>query len=400
MTSKGQRSNYGTLRNHIIPMFHMRNFARNIHDRDVVYLYDLQEARTEQRYSPKQLTVENVAVQKGFYTDEYESKLADEYERPAVGPIRKLITGQVITPDERELVAAYLMRYQLRSHSMLRHIQELYAQSAEEHIDRIKGTYSTVHKTLSNRGEQVDEELFVEIEKFEGAGDHYVELGGKNFADGQVSTQEGDKRATKLLASLKWRILTSDKQPFVLSDALLIMEALDQPFYELYAPLASNSCLFISRYIHDLKDRWKIERIPIIQSNVRAINVRLVKKAEKYIVSGSDNLAWVKKARKTPDNAHREISIPEFTNLRILNEFITARCPKCWNSLQEGEENEAFHTEVGKVTHGQAMVKHFVQSKCSRCHFATDFNDPTDRKKYPIGPEAAQIRSMLIPKPQ
>ena len=78
MTSKGQRSNYGTLRNHIIPIFHMRNFARNMHDRDVVYLYDLEEAGREQSYSPKQLTVENAAVQKGLYTNEYESVESQE----------------------------------------------------------------------------------------------------------------------------------------------------------------------------------------------------------------------------------------------------------------------------------------------------------------------------------
>ena len=93
MTSKGQRSNYGTLRNHIIPMFHMRNFARKTDDRDVVYLYDLEEARTEHRYHSKQFNVKNAAVQKGFYTNEYESELADEYESPSVEPIRKLITG-------------------------------------------------------------------------------------------------------------------------------------------------------------------------------------------------------------------------------------------------------------------------------------------------------------------
>lgn len=400
MTSIGQRSNYGTRRNHIIPMSHMRNFARNKRGKDMVHLYDLEAANKERRHIPKQLPVENAAVQKGFYTNKYESKLADEYESPAVEPIRKLITGKTITLHERGLIAAYLMRFQFRSHSMLRHIQELYAQSAEEHIDSIKGNYATVHNTLINRGEEVDEELFVEIERFEGAGDHYVELGGRNFAEGQVSTQGGDKRATKLLASLKWRIFTSDKQPFVLSDTFFILETLDQPFYELFAPLGSNSCLFISRYIHDINDRWNIKRIPISQSNVRAINVRLAKKAEKYIVSGSDNLAWVKKARKTPDNAQRRMNIPGFAQPRILNEFITARCPNCWYSLRDDEESEAFHTEVGEVTHGEVMVKRFVQSKCSSCHFKTRFNSPLDSKKYPIGPKAARIRSMLIPKPQ
>ena len=380
-------------------MSHMRNFAKNISGRDMVYIYDLEEAGKEQGYKPKRLPVKDAAVQKGFYTNEHESKLADEYESPAVEPIRKLITGQIITPDERGRIASYLMRYQLRSHSMQRHVQELYAQSGKEHIDSIKATYSTVHDALINRGEQVDEELFVAIERFEGSGDFYVELGSKNFAEGQVTTKEGDKRAIKLLSSLKWRIFTSDKQPFVLSDTFLILEALDQPFYELYAPLGSNSCLFVSRYIHNLNDRWNIERIPISQANVRAINVRLAKKAEKYIVSGTDNLSWVKKAFKTPDSSHRIINVPELTNLKLLNEFITQRCPNCWYSLRDDEDNEAFHAEVGEVTQGQVMVKHLVGSKCLHCHFVTDFSSPTDHKKYPIGPEAARIRSVLIPKP-
>ena len=400
MASKDQRSNYGTLRNHIIPMSHMRNFARNIYDRDVVYLYDLEEASRKQKYSPKPLTVENAAVQKGFYTNEYESKLNEEYESPAVVAIRKLITGQIIPSEERGPIAAYLMSYQLRSHSMLKYVNELYIQSSEEYINHIKGTYSTIQETFINRGEQVDEEFFAGIAGYESSGDQYGKWGDKHFAEGRLSTQEGIKRATKLLASLKWRIFTSDNQPFVLSDAFFTMEALDQPLYELYAPLGSNSCLFVSRYIHDLNDRWNIERIPISQSNVRAINVRTVKKADKYIISGTDNLAWVKNARKTPDNAHERITIPGFTNPRILNEFITERCPDCWYSLRDGGESEAFHTEVGEATHGKVMIDNFVQSKCSHCHFSTDFNNPTDRKEYSIGARAAQIRSRLIPKQQ
>ena len=292
MTSKGQRSNHGTLRNHIIPMSHMRNFARRIEDRDVVYLYDLEEAGTELAYRPKTLTVENAAVQKGFYTNQYETILAEKYESPAVSAIRKLITSQMITSEERTSIAAYLMSYQLRSHSMLRYIRNLYVQSSEDYINHIKGTYSTIQETLVNRGEKVDDEFFAEIAEYESCGNQYDIWGDKHFAGGQVTTREGIKRATKLLASLKWCIFTSERQPFVLSDTFFSMEALDQPFYELYAPLGESSCLLVSRYINDLNDRWKIERIPISQSNVRAINVRTAKKAEKYIISGTDSLAW------------------------------------------------------------------------------------------------------------
>lgn len=400
MTLKSQRSNYGTLRNHIIPMFHMSNFARSIDDKDVVYLYDLQDASRKKSYMSKQLTVENSAVQKGFYTNEYESKLADEYESPAVAGIRKLTTYQIITSEEREHIAAYLMSYQLRSHSMLKYVHDLYVQSSGKHINYVKGTYSTIQEVLINRGEQIDEEFFAGMAGYEGAGDQYGKWGDIQFAEGRILTQEGIKRATELLASLKWRVFTSESQPFVLGDTFFVMEALDQPYYELYAPLGKDSCLFISRYIHDLNHRWDIERIPISQSNVRAINVRTAKKAEKYIVSGTDNLAWVKNARRTPNKAHGNITIPGFADSRILNEFITERCPNCWYSLQDGGESDAFHTDVGEVTDGKVMINNFVQSNCSHCNFSTNFKNPTDRKEYPIGAPAARIRGRLIPKPE
>ena len=398
MTSQGHRSNHGTLRNHVIPMSHMRHFASKLRERDIVYLYDLEKARKEPNYSPKQLTLENAAVQKGFYTNEYESKLADEYEFPALAAIGKLIAGQNITWEEREHVAAYLMSYQFRSHSMLNFTRKLYAESSEGYIDHVKETYSTIRDTLVNRGEQVDEELFAEIEAYESTGQDNV-WADKHFAEGQLLTQDGIEKATGLLASLKWRIFTSDNHPFVLGDTFFIMEALDQPFYELYAPLGSNSCLFISRYVHGLNNRWNIERIPISESNVRAINVRTVKKSQKYLVSGTDSLDWVKKARRTPNNAHRRMNIPGFTNTRILNEFMTERCPNCWYSLQDDGESGTFHTEVGEVTGGKVLTNRFVQSKCSHCHFSTDFKNPTERKSYSIGDPAASIIGRLIPKP-
>ena len=399
MSSKGQRSNHGTLRNHIIPMFHMRHSARNTDDNDVVYLYDLKEAGRRQSYSPKQLTVENAEVQKGFYSNDYESTLAEEFESPAAAPIRKLTTDETITLEERVSVAAYLMSYQLRSHSMRKYIQELYIQSSEDYLSNIKEHYSSVKDILINRGEQIDEAFFVKLASYEGSKNEYEQWGNKHFAEGQLATLEGIKKATILLASLKWRLFTSDSQPFVLSDTFFAQEGPDQPFYELYAPLASNTCLFISRYIHDLDHRWTIERIPIDPSNVRAINVRTAKKAEKYIVSGTDKLRWLNRARKTPDRAHSKITIPGIANPRILNEFVAERCPNCWHSLQVDGTNVTFHKEVGAVTHGKVMINTSVQSQCSHCDFSTDFKHPSDRKEYPIGVPASQIRSMLIPGP-
>ena len=154
-------------------------------------------------------------MQKGFYTDQYESELAEKYESHAVLPIRKLITGQAITSGERGSVAAYLMSYQVRSHSMRRFVRGLYVQSSEEYINHIKETYSTIQKTLIDRGEQVNDAFFSEIAGYRSDAAQYDQWGDRHFAEGLVSTREGFEKATKLLASLKWRIFTSDSQPFV-----------------------------------------------------------------------------------------------------------------------------------------------------------------------------------------
>lgn len=399
MTLKDERLNYGTLRNHIIPQFHMRNFAETIAYKDMVYLYNLENAKKVRNYKPKRLTVENAAVQKGFYTDEYESRLAEEYESPAAPAITKMITGQALTFDEREAVAAYLLSYNTRSPSLLTSITEMYSLLSGEYINHIKENFSTIKEALVNRGEPIDEKFFEKIAQYRGEETQYTRLGAKLFAEGKFPTSGMMQKATTLLASLKWRIFNSESQPFILGDTFVTMEALDQPFYELYAPLGSHHCLFVSRYVHDLSTRRGIERIPISQANTKAINVRTAKVATKYLVSGTDNLTWVKRARQTPDKSHRNITIPGFTNPRILNEFMTKRCPNCWYSLQE-RERDAFHTEVGEVTNGQVMVNRSVQSKCSHCHFATDFQSPTDSRKYHIGAQAARIRDRLIPPPE
>ena len=153
MTLKDERLNYGTLRNHIIPQFHMRNFAETIAYKDMVYLYNLENAKKVRNYKPKRLTVENAAVQKGFYTDEYESRLAEEYESPAAPAITKMITGQALTFDEREAVAAYLLSYNTRSPSLLTSITEMYSLLSGEYINHIKENFSTIKEALVNRGE-------------------------------------------------------------------------------------------------------------------------------------------------------------------------------------------------------------------------------------------------------
>ena len=399
MTLKDQRLNYGTLRNHIIPQFHMRKFAKTIDDNDLVYLYNLEDAKKERNYKPKRLTVENAAVQKGFYTDEYESRLAEKYEYPADLAIGKMIVGETLTLEERESTAAYLLSYHTRSPSQLTFINKQSVPWSEEGLNYIKRTYSTIREALLERGETLNEEFFDGIAQYRGKEDQYIRLGGRLFAEGEFLTQDMMNRATKLLASLKWRIFTAENQPFILGDTFVTIEGLDQPFYELYAPLGSHHCLWISRGVCDLDTRWEIERISISQADTRAINVRTAKMATKYLVSGTDNLAWVKSARQTPNKSHRNITIPGFTNLRILNDFVNERCPNCWHSLQE-RESEAFRTEIGEAIDEKVMVSAYVQSKCSHCHFTTDFLSPTDTREYPIGPQAAHIRSRLIPAPE
>ena len=245
---------------------------------------------------------------------------------------------------------------------------------------------------------RIDEKFFEKIAQYRGEETQYTRLGAKLFAEGKFPTSGMMQKATTLLASLKWRIFNSESQPFILGDTFVTMEALDQPFYELYAPLGSHHCLFVSRYVHDLSTRWGIERIPISQANTKAINVRTAKVATKYLVSGTDNLTWVKRARQTPDKSHRNITIPGFTNPRILNEFMTKRCPNCWYSLQE-RERDAFHTEVGEVTNGQVMVNRSVQSKLLSLPFRYRFSESYGFEEVPYRCASSENPRQAHPSP-
>ena len=86
----------------------------------------------------------------------------------------------------------------------------------------------------------------------------------------------------------------------MLGDRFFELNGQDQPVFEMYCPISSNCCLFISRYAPHASLRVDdMEYIPVDESVVRAINVRTVAVSQRYVVSGHD-LSWVGRARKTP----------------------------------------------------------------------------------------------------
>ena len=182
----------------------------------------------------------------------------------------------------------------------------------------------------------------------------------------------------------------------MLGDHFFEVNGLDQPIFELYFPISSTHCLFISRYApYPQHPQDDIEYIPIDARTTRAINVRTVKAAERYVISGQD-LSWVRQARRTPGDKHLQLTGFNIQTEQLVGRFISSRCPHCWCRLTDGP---IIGRQMAGVDDHTARVSTFTQRVCTNnnCGFTTTFQNLEDTRHEPFGPEAAEIRRRLRP---
>ena len=322
-------SRQGHLRNHIIPIFHMRQFAQD----DLVYTYDFEEAKKTSKYSPPHQSVNNATVFKGFYTDEQERRLAEQFEQGIKVILEKMNDQHQLTPDERLKVCRYIYAYRTRTHWMLGHLQDNYSPYMQQILQDQSEIWSFIQKSLYDTDQPIDDSLFEKAHRIlssikdELNDPKTVDLRSHSvFSDGSVLSSRSS-HADKQLAQLPWRVLVSPGRPFALGDRLFEVNWQDQPIYEMYCPISSTCCLFISRYgPHASRCVEDVEYIPVDESTVRAINARTVAVSQRYVVSGH-GLIWVDRARKTPPRKHLDLKIPNVKTEQLVGGYIASRCP-------------------------------------------------------------------------
>ena len=392
------RKNHGQLRNHGIHEAHIRRFAQE----GLVYTFDFYTAQRRRSYTPLRQSPGNATVVKGLYTDEYEKKLSQQFEQGVKEIMDKIIEEGQLAPDERIRLSRYIYAYRVRSTWMLRFLQSRYGPYMRDAIQDLSDRMNFVQESLHDAGEPIDEEFFEEAKDVIASkedelndAENVQSFARSYFSEGSQLNQEPTD-AAKQLASLPWRMFISKGQPFVLGDFFFEVNGQDQPIFEMYCPISATHCLFISRYApHPGRSIEDIEYMPVDGRTTRAINVRTVAVAERYVISGQD-LPWVSSARKTPAKKHLQLTIPNLKTEQLVGGYIARRCPKCWWRLTS---DGVVDRQLTGIEDDTATVYTFIQQTCSnpQCPFSTTFQDRADKVQYPLGPDAIEIRRRLCP---
>ena len=391
--TRGSVSNgKGRRRSHVIPKFHLKLFAI----KDIVCVFDIELARIGRKYRPVTQSVNNATVIKGFYTDQYEDRLSQRFEEGIKAIMEKIVMEQKLRHDERLRLSRYIYVYRYRSPWMLRLLQNKYDTEYADVIREYSQTIAFLESALYNRGHPIDEGLFAEMGKIladkenELADVEAVQSSLRSFFSGgpPISIEPG--HADMQLASLPWRVLVSKNTPFALGDHFFELYGQDQPIYQMYFPISSTHCLFISRFSPNPRlGEAEIEYIPVDSHAARAINVRTAKSCERFVVSGQDS-SWVEHARRTPSAKHLQLRIPSVQTQELVGGYISQRCPQCWWALAT---SSTVGRELESIENDMAVVQTFKQRACSnpRCDFVTAFDGPHEKETYPLGVEASNI---------
>ena len=375
----------------------MRRFA----DSEFVYTFDLTLAQRSRSYRPPLQNVHNATVFRGFYTDEYERKLSQEFEQGVREIADQITGGQQLALDERIRLSRYIHAYRVRSPWMLRQLQRRYEPDMRDIIREFSSQLSFIQASLRDMDRPIDEDFFKEMTSVLESREKELNDPQTVQADLQSYFSEGSQLTVEsqyadMLAWLPWRVFVSADQHFVLGDHVIELNGLDQPIFEMYLPISSTHCLFISRYApypHHCQD--DIEYIPVDGRTTRAINVRTVAAAERYVISGQD-LSWVRRARRTPAGKHLELSGINIQTEQLVGRYKSSRCPRCWWALTDGT---IVGRQLASVDENPAGVNTFTQRMCTNphCGFVTTFQNWNDTKVEPLGSDAAEILRRLRP---
>ena len=397
MQEAARRINQGTIRNHIIPKQHLYRFSSD----GTLFLFDIERSRVDRRYKGISTTVNNATVQKGFYTNEYERELAKKVENDAKYVMDLLIDQAQLTIEDRTTLARYMHVYHFRTHKMKAKLEKEFRPTLQEMAQNFTRRSELLSKESVASGSRYFELLAKGAEEWLQILGAAEDISQEYLASGLGGSSLRNLEIPALLASLPWRVLVAEDGQFVLGDAFFEINALDQPVFEKYVPLDSHHCLLISRFALDReKHQVDIDRVPISARTVQAINSRIARASERFIVSAQDT-GWVSRSLKTPTIRLPDIKIPQIQTTRIMRGFLRKRCPTCYSSL--GTENtipfmqELKDVEIMGETQ-QVTIEETYQYICSNrsCGFRTDF-DAHGSRNYQMGETAKRIEENLVP---
>ena len=346
-----------TKRNHVVPKKYLWWFRiTDLPDvrRAIVWMYD----RMRKKWI--EVPVGDAAVRKHYYREEDEVGLADKVEYPAQHPLEKLRIGHQISFEDRLKVAWYvyamMVRVPMARDLARRTIDEQSEQWVKQTIDRVRAAHQFADIPISEQREEMLRKLVNDVKADPTAlpYDLYDDMVGRVWYD---SDSGEAPRMVRILAHLAWRIVFADKrQNFITSDNPVHVFSLqmgsDDPRFELVFRLSSNCSLHSSRQgypgmLEVVRDKPRL---------VRALNVRVLSRAERFVYSSSQE-RWIAKSIHRPPSLFRMPAI-NWGHDQLINGFYRERvCERCGVPFTKNELDSADITYRGEKTADGVMLE-------------------------------------------
>jgi len=268
------------IRNHYIPKFYLNGFAEDSAS-EMLYVY--QRGEKESFYTQ----VKNVGVERGLYTDELESVLANDIESSANPILLKLRSYEPISQDEKLELSRYMFSMWLRVPKHLNWTMEKSPGIMDKNFSEVEEQLQELAKTHPDKAELVDQRIKQLHDIRENKTAEFVKgMWMQNIPVGI------DRPPVQMLANMEWRFLKydGDSQFFLTSDNphfLFESFGIGNEKSEVTFPLAKNLVLWAKWHMnippgfHEARTQF-----------VKEVNRRTISNALKYIFS-PQSAEWI-----------------------------------------------------------------------------------------------------------
>lgn len=267
------------IRNHYIPKFYLLGFTEQSVS-EMMYVYE--KGKKEPFYTH----VKNIGVEKGLYTDDLETTLANDIESSANPILVKLRNFEQITDSEKLEFSRYMFSMWLRVPNHLNWTMERSPEIIEKVFSNVERQFRELSETHPDKADLITQKLVELYSLRESKSDEYIK--GAWLQNIPVGI---DRPPVQAMANMEWRFLESnDDQLFVTSDnPLFYFESIGigNEDSEVTFPISKNLVLWA---------KWKMNIPPGFHKArtqfIKEVNRRTASNALKYIYS-SDIDDWI-----------------------------------------------------------------------------------------------------------
>jgi len=255
---------------HSVPQFYLNGFAKK--DTRLLYVYE------KGKNIPQLLPIKNVAQEKGLYSNEIETFLAENIERPANKVLRKIRNQESISEEDKGILGQYIFVFFKRVPLAKRRFQEAAPRIANELKNRFSQSFDNLKQkhpeksVLYEKGRRETERILKDL-----AEDPSEEIW-------QNTIPIKSKKATDYLSRMTWTFLTCEGPDIFLTNdnPVFIFKRLgiNKRSSELTFPISSNVMLFATW--------WNIQDLSYIKADsqfIKEMNRRIAFIADRYIYS-------------------------------------------------------------------------------------------------------------------